>query len=495
MSNTQPTQPRRLSDVVHWDRETDVAIVGYGGAGACAAIEAADAGAAVQMFELAADGGGSTELSSAEMYLGGNGGTRAQRAAGFEDRSEDMFNYLMRSQGEQADAAKVRAYVDGGVEHFDWLVSLGAPYKDTFLDQRTVVPMTDDCLLYTGSEQAYPFTEDARPCPRGHSLQVEGDNGGPLFFNILREQIAARENIEVSRNARVLTLVADEYNRIHGLVVRIDQEELLVRARKGVILCAGGFVMNEAMLAKYAPTLTRATTPTGNAGDMGSGILMGLGVGAAAINMHEGFVSLPYYPPASLTNGILVNAQGQRFINEDSYHGRVGAYCLAQRDRPIFLIANAAEFDDYKPETHYLQTEFAGTGVESIAELETDLSLPEGSLQATIALYNQYAEKGEDPLFRKSPEWIKSLEPPLAALDCTPGNAFYPFFTLGGLDTLPSGEVLTPTGETVPGLYAAGRTACGIPRRGDGYASGSSVGDATFFGRKAGRKVAEQPSE
>ena len=73
----------------------------------------------------------------------------------------------------------------------------------------------------------------------------------------------------------------------------------------------------------------------------------------------------------------------------------------------------------------------------------------------------------------------------------SPGRgAFYPFFTLGGLDTLPTGEVVDTAREVIPGLYAAGRTACGVVRRGDGYSSGMSVGDATFSGRLAGRQAA-----
>lgn len=490
MSKTKPTKPLRLKDVTHWDIEADVVVVGYGGAGACAAIEAADAGADVLLLEVASDGGGSTELSSAEMYLGGGGGTRVQRAAGFEDRSEDMINYLLMCQGEQADEAKVRAYVEGGVEHFDWLVGLGVPFKDSFLDERVMVPLTDDGLVYTGNEQAWPFNQVAKPCPRGHSLKVEGDNGGPMFFNILRQQIQQRERIRVEFNARVLTLVANRHNHVQGVVVRMNQKEHVVRARKGVILCAGGFAMNEAMLKKYAPFLTKANVPLGNPGDTGAGILMGMGVGAAAINMHEGFITLPFYPPASLTNGIFVNAQGQRFINEDSYHGRVGYHCLAQLKQPIYLIANVEDFDGYEPKASYMQADFAGTAEESVAELEQELGLPTGSLEATIELYNRYAEQGEDPLFHKQPEWLKPLRLPLAAIDCSPDRAYYSFFTFGGLDTLPTGEVLTPEGEVIPGLYAAGRTSCGIPRRAVGYASGSSVGDATFFGRMAGKSAA-----
>ena len=87
------------------------------------------------------------------------------------------------------------------------------------------------------------------------------------------------------------------------------------------------------------------------------------------------------------------------------------------------------------------------------------------------------------------------MEPPYAALDCTPGSGvIYAYFTLGGLDTQPTGEVVSREGRVIPGLYAAGRSACGIPRSAAGYASGLSVGDATFFGRIAGRTVARHSS-
>ena len=91
---SSPSNPLRASDVSNWDIETDVAIVGFGGAGACAAIEAADAGASVALFELASASGGSTALSSAEIYMGGNGGTPVQKACGYEDDTDNMLSYL-----------------------------------------------------------------------------------------------------------------------------------------------------------------------------------------------------------------------------------------------------------------------------------------------------------------------------------------------------------------------------------------------------------------
>ena len=485
---TIPTKPIKFRSIDEWHYETDVAVVGFGGAGSCAAIEAADAGKRVIIMDLAAGSGGSTALSSAEIYMGGEGGTRVQKAVGYEDTNQAMIDYLTDCAGPQADSAKIEAYVKGSVDHFNWLVEQGVPFKDSEYKERAIMALTDDCLLYTGSEKAWPFNQKAKPCPRGHNLEVEGDNGGPLFMKIMGENVEQRE-IDVLLNCRALSLIQDDDGEVKGLRVRVDMEERNVRAHNGVVLCAGGFVMNEAMVKKYAPNLQKCSVPIGNVGDTGSGILMGIGAGGAAINMHEGFVSVPYYPPATLTYGMFINAAGQRFINEDCYHGRVGAYVLQQTGDHVYLVLTVDDYGAYEKES-YLGAPVAGTG-ESIEELEEELGLPKDQLVQTLATYNRHAAKGEDPLFHKSVEWLKELKAPYVALDVTPGRgAFLPYFTLGGLDTLPSGEVLTPEGNVIAGLYAAGRTACGVPRRGEGYNSGISVGDATFTGRMAGLAAA-----
>ena len=121
--------------------------------------------------------------------------------------------------------------------------------------------------------------------------------------------------------------------------------------------------------------------------------------------------------------------------------------------------------------------------------------MPEGSLVNTLSLYNRFASAGEDPLFHKHPDYLVALDqPPYAAFDITPGNgAIYAVFTFGGLDTLPTGEVLDFDRQVIPGLYAAGRNSAGLPRSGEGYSSGMSIGDATFFGRLAGQAADANP--
>jgi succinate dehydrogenase/fumarate reductase flavoprotein subunit len=247
--------------------------------------------------------------------------------------------------------------------------------------------------------------------------------------------------------------------------------------------------MNEEMVQKYAPMLTKGNTPIGNPGDTGTGIEMGMAVGGAAINMHEGFISIPYYPPATMIHGIAINDKAQRFINEDVYHARLGHAALNQQGDRLYFVLNIDDYGSYE-KLNYLFAPIAGTG-ETVEELEEELELRQGTLQQTIALYNEDCAAGEDTQYHKAAEWLKPLEPPLVALDITPGRgAFLPFFTLGGLDTLPSGEVVNARRQVIPGLYAAGRNACGVPRRAEGYSSGMSVGDATFSGRMAGKQVA-----
>ncbi len=114
--------------------------------------------------------------------------------------------------------------------------------------------------------------------------------------------------------------------------------------------------------------------------------------------------------------------------------------------------------------------------------------MPSGSLQHTLEVYNENAAKGEDPYFKKESCWVRPLEPPYAALDLRVGNSPYSVFTLGGLHTRVGGEVLDAEGAVVPGLYAAGRTASGIPAQ--GYNSGLSIADCTFTGRLAGARAA-----
>jgi 3-oxo-5alpha-steroid 4-dehydrogenase len=477
-------RPIDAATISGWDIETDVAVIGFGASGACAALEAARAGARVTLFEAGSGSGGASALSGGEIYLGGGGGTDVQRAAGFEDSSEALAAYLKLAGGPDADVAKCELYAAESLDHFAWLKAQGVPYKGSFLPGKIIEPETDDTLIWSGSEEAWPYSAAAKPAPRGHVIQHMGWGGGRRLVDILEARVR-EAGVDVRTDARVLGLIADG-PRIVGLAVKIDGDLLHVRAARGVVICTGGFCMNQDMLRRYAPAALKLSDPIGE-NDNGSGILMAMGAGGDAIHMDEFFTTCPWIMPESLVKGIFVNSRGQRFINEDCYHGRVSRTMIDQPGDRVWLLVDNAIFA--RP------IELARIGIAAVGEtweeVERELGLPEASLSATVALFNRHARDGEDPLCRKAAKWLKVLdEPPFAALELSFADSYFSFFTLGGLATLPGGEVLDRGGVPVPGLFAAGRATSGLPRSGHGYSSGLSLADCTFFGRRAGRSAA-----
>jgi succinate dehydrogenase/fumarate reductase flavoprotein subunit len=305
--------------------------------------------------------------------------------------------------------------------------------------------------------------------------------------NLLRS--AREKGVEIICDARALTVIK-EGSKVVGIAARIDMQVKYVKAHRGVVLAAGGFIMNREMVADFAPRLSNGNYPNGNPNDTGDGIRIGMGAGGAGINMDEGFICTPFYPPHQFLESIIVDETGNRFINEDVYHGRLGSAILDRPEGRYYLIIDSRHFEVLKkpPMGGY---PVAGTGA-SIEELEEELKLPPGALVATLKNYNRFAVTAEDPTLHKNAKYLVPLDqPPYAAFDLTVGNgAIFATMTFGGLDTLPTGEVLSVGKSVIPGLYAAGRNSAGLPRCAEGYSSGMSIGDATFFGRLAGLSAA-----
>lgn len=480
-----PSQPREARTIHEWSDEFEVVVVGLGVAGGAAAIESAREGARTLVLERATRGGGATALSEGTIYFGG--GTRVQKASGFEDTKENMLTHVRAATGPTSDPEKVELYCENSLDHFDFFCSIGVEFKDTFYREKAIFPPTDDCLIFSGNEQAHPFSGESPPVPRGHKPKKEGSAGA----YIIEQMIATLTQLGVTiRNeSRVETLIRNEEGRIIGVVAILDGNEVAIKATRGVILTTGGFVMNKAMLRHFAPDLAKCKYPIGSPGCDGSGIRMGLGVGGAAINMHEGLMTTPYFPPISHIQGLIVNRQGQRFINEDCYHGRVADAIMHKADGHAYLIV-----DDSTYGQAMVPYELAGVE-ETIEALEKTLEMPEGQLAHTFSSYNRYAQQGEDPVHHKAAKYVKPLiHPPYAALDLSVDRSIWAAFTLGGLDTRSTGEVLTVDGRIVPGLYAAGRASAGLTRSGRFYASGMSIGGGSFFGRLAGRNAAHASS-
>ena len=196
-------KPYPASAVAEWDYTTEVAVIGFGAAGACAAIEAADAGAQVMLFERNSGSGGASGLSGGEIYIGGSGGTDVQRAAGFEDSTEDFAAYLKAAGGPCADEAKCDLYAAEALNHFAWLKAQGVPYRGNYLPGKHIEPTDDSTLIWSGSEAAAPFCDLAKPAPRGHVIQHMGWGGGRPLVDIL-EASARAKGVEVVADARAV---------------------------------------------------------------------------------------------------------------------------------------------------------------------------------------------------------------------------------------------------------------------------------------------------
>ena len=472
------------SDVASWDETADVVIAGLGVAGACAAIEAAEAGADVLVFERASGGGGTTANAAGHVYLGG--GTRVQKAVGVEDTVQDMYTYLVMNTPEP-DEAKIGLYCDESVAHFDWLVAHGVPFNDTMYPGKHVMQETDECLIWSGNEEVWPFREKAKPAPRGHKVAKEGDGGGALMVEELTERIRAL-GARIETDTAVQQLVRDG-DRIVGVRVKRFDDVKTVRARRGVVLATGHFTNNLEMLEKYTPRLlepgiTRQYTPY----DDGAGHQLGVAAGGELRHMDGALITSPFYPPEQLIKGILVNREGKRFVAEDSYHSRSSIYATQQPGGEAWLIVDEKIF------ARPLFGHEVVDAWESVAEMEQGLGMPEGSLQETLRAYNEAAARGEDPTFHKKGKWVEPIDrPPFAAIQYSRGKVFFVGFTLGGLRVSIDAEVLRATdGTPIPGLYAVGACADNIAQDGAGYSSGTCIGESSFFGRRAGRHAAAQ---
>ncbi|WP_150293178.1 FAD-binding protein [Sphingobium estronivorans] len=473
-----------VSSVGQWTQSADVVIVGFGMAGACAAIEAAESGASVIVIERSSGGSGSTSAAAGHFYLGG--GTPVQQACGFDDSADAMARYLEAASLEPHHE-KIHLYANGSVAHFNWLEAQGIPFDRSYYPEKNVVQPGRECLIWTGNEQVWPYRDKAEPAPRGHKVAFDGEEGGgALALRILSERAAAL-GATAMVDSKVEALVR-ERDRIVGVRIRSFGETRFVQATKAVILAAGGFGQNAEMVARHAPILQSAFVQ-GSPHDDGLAIRLGMAAGGATEHMEEAFLTSPFYPPQDLLKGILVNREGKRFVAEDSYHSRSSMACARQPAGTVYLVVDADIFA--YPRFASLTNQSLVDGFETIAEMEAGLALPEGSLQATMATYNDHAANGEDPEFHKYPKWIKPLDKgPYAAFDLSFGKAVYTGFTLGGLKVSVDGAVLGADGAVIPGLYAAGACASNIAQDSTGYASGTCLGEASFFGRRAGRHAA-----
>lgn len=524
-----------------WDDTCDLLVAGWGAAGACTALEAHAAGLQVLIADRF-QGGGASAKSGGIVYAGG--GTRQQRDAGFVDTPAAMFEYLRHeTQGAVGDDT-LRRFCEQSVENLQWLESHGARYGSSIPPGggKTSYPPDGYYLYYSGNEKVPAYAGLAAPAPRGHRTVGKGQSGQVLYDQLraacLRAGIRTRLQSSIrrlvlddedtvvgaelwcltpgSRQARIharLAAAAERWqnlaprysDRLRARLARIERDyarPLAVRARCGVVLSTGGFIFNQQMLREHGARYL-LTFKVGATGCDGSAIRLGASVGAASAQLDRISAWRFLSPPLCWPKGMVVNGQGQRVCNEEVYGATLGVRLCEEHDGKGWLILDRSLRSQALKETlrggyWWFQTMPAlllmlfarkGRTIEALAEA---IGAEPATLSDTLARYNAAARgEGEDET-GKSVDSRQALEQgPFYACDISVGSAAYPMggLTLGGLRVEESsGAVLDQSGKPIPGLYAAGRAAVGIPSH--MYISGLSLADCVFSGRRAGRAAA-----
>ncbi|WP_280490387.1 FAD-binding protein [Nocardia farcinica] len=522
------------------DLAADVVVIGFGAAGACAALEATAAGAQVLVLERFT-GGGTSALSGGIIYAGG--GTSVQRAAGVSDTPEQMLAYLTREVGDAVAPETLRRFVEESPAMIDWLQGHGVPFEPSLCPYKTSYPNDKYYLYYSGSEVSGYGREVAEPAQRGHRVKGRGTSGkkltGPLAAS------AARHGVRVETLTTATRLITDADGAVVGVECRTLRDApaavrdryvrmakvaakpgiyypplrknlerrlealdrrygttIRVHARRGVIVSAGGFIANRELVHRYGPQY-RHGLELGSTGDDGSGILMAQEVGAATDRMGNISAWRFILPPSAFTGALLVDTEGRRVIDETRYGAAVGhklvnehdglGWVLADDERMRLGIAQMRTQPAWFQRAQFEVMRRKAIRGATLEDAARKAGIDPAGLRATVEAHNAAIAAGApDPVgkpaefcepVRSGPYWLLDVGiKPSVINPC-------PMLTLGGVvvdET--TGAVRSTAGHDIPGLFAAGRTAVGICS--ESYVSGLSLADCVFSGRRAGRSAA-----
>lgn len=451
----------------------DVVVVGSGGAGFSAAIEAKEAGKSVVLIEKMPAVGGNTLISGAEMNVPNNW---VQKKLGIKgDSPEIMAEDTLKGGDNVGDPQMVKVMTDNALAAAEWL--------------------RDDIKVKFIEDQLFQFG--------GHSykraLIPEGHTGAEVIQKFRKK--ADQLDIPIKLNTTAKELIQDKEGRVTGIeATNRDEQTISYLAKDGVVLTTGGFGSNVEMRKKYNEKMDESYMSTVTEGSTGDGIVMAEKIGAGLTNMG----SIQTYPICNVETGvislladtrfdgaILINQEGERFVEELERRDVISNAILAQTGSYTYQLWNedinkiSKTMEAHEGEYEELLKQKLIVKADTLEEAAKFFDIDSEKLKETVKKVNQYAKDGKDKDFdhrgglvslEKGPYYIEKAAPSV-------------HHTMGGLVINDKTEVLTGEGKVIPGLYAAGELTGVI--HGSNRLGGNAITDIIVFGRIAGQEVAK----
>ena len=438
--------------------DADIVIIGAGGAGMTAAIDATQAGKSVILLEKMPYPGGNTTKATGGMNAAE---THYQAEQGIEDSVEQFVEDTMKGGHDLNNRDLVTVMAQNSAAAIDWLDSIGAPLPK---------------VSFSGGATN----------KRIHAPE-DGSGVGAYLVTAFRRNLDEL-GVTVLYDTRA-TDILTENGAVSGVKAQSKTQDVTITTR-AVILATGGFGNNEDMIVQYRPDL-KGTVTTSAPGITGDGIVMAQAVGADLVDIEqiqlhptvEQSTSMLITESVRGDGAILVNQEGKRFTNELLTRDVVSAAELAQSGSYAYIIFDQRLREGLKATEKYISTGITVQG-DTIEDLAAQLDIDPATLAQTLADWNGYVAAQNDPDFGRTTGMEADLsQAPYYAIKIAPGI----HHTMGGVKIDTQARVINTQGDPIPGLFAAGEVTGGV--HGGNRIGGNAVADIVVFGKVAAQSA------
>ena len=449
--------------------EYDVVVIGAGGAGFAAAIEAKLAGKNVLIIEKMPAVGGNTLISGAEYAAPANW---IQEKQGLKDSADLMYEDVLKGGDNKNNPELVRVLVDNALAGAEWL-----------RDECGVI--WEDDLMFFG----------------GHSVKrslIPLDASGVEIIKKMSKK-AEELGVKLYVDTKAVELITKD-----GAVVGVKAEGKdndYEFSATNTIITTGGFGSNLEMRVKYNKDMDEKILSTNTVGSTGDGIIMAEKIGANLVGM-EYIQTYPICDPLTGTllyfddarlygHTVIVNLEGKRFVEELGRRDVMSMAIKAQTGNACYEIVDQTGFDKSKllenhgPEIEYLYENKLLVKADTLDGVAEFFGINKENLKETIANYNKYVDEGKDPEFNKRSLPSKVETGPYYMIKAVPAV----HHTMGGIEINTNAEVIGTDGKVIKGLYAAGEVTGGV--HGTNRLGSDALADIIVFGRIAGQNASK----